>query len=72
MIKVEVLIDNFKDLENFDKPIKIIRKGKETTIQRRLLFKGDIYEITKERYDRLSKDGIVCKYKENSKTDIGE
>ena len=38
MIKVEVLIDNFKDLENFDKPIKIIRKGKETTIQRRLLF----------------------------------
>ena len=72
MIKVEVLIDNFKDLENFDKPINVIRSGKEITVQRRLLFKGDIYEITKERYNLLSKDGIVCKYKENSKTDIGE
>lgn len=72
MIKVEVLIDNFKDLENFDKPIKVIRNEKEITIHRRLLFKGDVYEITKERYNLLSKDGIVCKYKDNIKTDIGE
>ncbi len=69
MIKVELLIDNFKDKENFDKPIKVIRNNKEITVQGKLLFKGDIYEITKERYNYLAKKGIVSKFKE-PKTEI--
>ena len=37
MIEVEVLIDNFKDKENYNKEITIIRNGVETKIQYTLL-----------------------------------
>lgn len=63
MIKVEVLINNFKDSENFKKEIVVIRDGKEIKLKEKLLNKGDIYEITRERYNHLSKKGIVSKYK---------
>lgn len=72
MIKVGVLIDNFKDKENYHNEIKIVRNGKEITIKEELLQTGDIYEISKERYNHLSKKGIVAKYKEKSKVEEGE
>lgn len=71
MIKVEVLIDNFKDEENYSKEIPIVRNGSELKLKRKLLQKGDIYEISKERYEHLSKKGIVAKYK-NSKKEVTE
>ena len=61
MIEVEVLIPNFKDKENYKKKISITRKGKEIIVENELLQVGDIYKITKERYDKLSKLGIVKK-----------
>lgn len=61
MIEVEVLIPNFKDKENYKKKISITRKGKEIVVENELLQVGDIYKITKERYDKLSKLGIVKK-----------
>ncbi len=64
MIEVEVLIDNFKDNENYNKKIMIKRNGKEIEIQSKLLQKGDIYKISKERVDYLSQKGIVQIYKE--------
>lgn len=69
MIEVEVLIDNFKDLEIYNKPTKVIRNGKEIEIQFKLLQKGDIYNIVKERYALLSKKGIVAKVKKDAKTE---
>lgn len=72
MVKVEVLIDNFKDKENYHKEIKIIRNGKEIVVKEQLLQTGDIYEISKERYNHLSKLGIVAKYKEKPKVEEGE
>lgn len=72
MIEVEVLINNFKDLENYNKKIKIIRNGKEMEIQFKLLQKGDIYNISKERYALLSKKGIVVKVKKESKSESKE
>ena len=54
MVEVEVLIDNFKDKENYSKKTTIIRNGKEIEIQFKLLQKGDNYKITKERYNLLS------------------
>lgn len=67
MVEVEVLIDNFKDIENFNKVIKVIRNGKEIELQNKFLQKGDIYSITKERYNFLSKEGIVAKVKKDNK-----
>ena len=61
MVEVEVLKDNFKDLENFNKVITIKRNEKEITVIGKLLQKGDTYFITKERYKVLSKKGIVQK-----------
>ena len=67
MVKVEVLKDSFKDKENFKKEIIVIRDGKEIKLKEKLLKKGDVYEITKERYDYLSKKGIVAKVKKEEK-----
>lgn len=72
MIEVEVLIDNFKDLKIYNKPTKIIRNKKEIEIQFKLLQKGDIYRVTKERYALLSKKGIVAKIKKDSKAESKE
>lgn len=72
MIEVEVLIDDFKDVENYNKPTKIVRNGKEMEIQFKLLQKGDIYSISKERYVILSKKGIVAKVKKDFKTESKE
>lgn len=72
MIEVEVLINDFKDRENYNKKISIVRNGKEIEIQFQLLQKGDIYKITKERYAILSKKGIVSKLKKDTKEDKGE
>lgn len=72
MIEVEVLIDDFKDKEIYDKKTTIIRNGKEIEIQFKLLQKGDIYKVSKERYQILSKKGIVAKIKKESKQDKGE
>ncbi len=69
MIEVEVLIDDFKDKENYSKKTIITRNGEEIEIQFKLLQKGDIYKITKERYNLLSKKGIVAKVKKESKQD---
>ena len=52
MIEVEVKIPNFKDKENK---------------QLGLLQPGHVYKISKERYEELSKQGIVEKYKEPKK-----
>ena len=61
MIEVEVLISNFKDNENYNKVITIVKNGKEIKIQRQLLQIRDRYKITKERYKELSPLGIVKK-----------
>lgn len=67
MIEVEVLINNFKDKENYSKKITIVRDGKETDIQYDLLQKGDKYKVSKERYEELSKLEIVAKVKKEPK-----
>ncbi len=72
MVEVEVLINDFKDKENYDKKILVVRNGKEVEIQFQLLQKGDIYKISKERYIILSKKGIVSKLKKDIKEDRGE
>lgn len=72
MIEVEVLKDNFKDKENYNKEITIKRNNKEIKILRKLLQKGDIYSVTKERYEVLSKKGIVAKVKKETKETKGE
>lgn len=72
MVEVEVLINDFKDKENYNKKITVIRNGKEIEIQFQLLQKGDIYKISKERYVILSKKGIVSKLKKDTKEDKGE
>lgn len=62
MIEVEVLINNFKDKENKNKKIQIIRNEKEITLNEgELLQIGDRYKISKERYNELSKLKIVTK-----------
>lgn len=62
MIEVEVLINNFRDKENKNKKLQIVRNGKEIIINEGdLLQCGDRYKITKERYDELSKLKIVTK-----------
>lgn len=63
MIEVVVLINNFKDKENFNKSIKVVRNNVEVELHQELLQKGDIYSITKERYKYLSEQGIVEKAK---------
>ena len=72
MVKVEVLIDNFKDIENYHNEIKVIRNGKEIVAKEQLLHTGDIYEISKERYNHLSIKGIVAKFIDKSKVEEGE
>ena len=67
MIEVEVQINNFKDKENYDKTITIIRNNQEQKVTRELLQKGDKYKISKERYEHLSKKGIVVKAKKETK-----
>lgn len=59
MVEVEVLIPNFKDKENFGKKITIKRDGREVEVENELLQPGDIYPITKERYQYLSQKNIV-------------
>ena len=61
MIEIEVLIDNFKDVENFNKPLKVIRDGKEITLMRSLLQKKDRYFMSKERFAELSSKHYVQK-----------
>ncbi len=68
MIEVEVLINNFKDKENKNKKIQIIRNGKEIIINEgELLQSGDKYKISKERYSELSKLEIVTKVLKDKK-----
>ncbi len=67
MIEVEVLINSFKDNENFYKQTKVLRNGKEIILYGNLLFKGDRYFITKDRYKELSEKGIVTKIKKEIK-----
>jgi len=67
MIEVEVLINNFKDKENYSKKITIVRDGKETELQYDLLQKGDKYKVSKDRYEELSKLEIVAKVKKEPK-----
>jgi hypothetical protein len=71
MIEVEVLINNFKDKENKNKQIEIVRNKQGILLNEgELLQKGDRYKITKERYNELSKLGIVVKaQKEKNKED---
>ncbi len=71
MIEVEVLINNFKDKENKNKQIEIVRNKQGILLNEgELLQKGDRYKITKERYNELSKLGIVAKVqKEKDKED---
>lgn len=71
MIEVEVLINNFKDKENKNKKIEIVRNKQGILLDEgELLQKGDRYKITKERYNELSKLGIVVKaQKEKDKED---
>lgn len=71
MIEVEVLINNFKDKENKNKKIEIVRNKQGILLNEgELLQKGDRYKITKERYNELSKLGIVVKaQKEKDKED---
>ncbi len=52
MIEVEVLIENFKDKEN--KHLGLLQPG-------------DVYKVTKERYEELSKQGILKKHIEPKK-----
>lgn len=62
MIEVEVMINNFRDKENKNKKISIIRNNKEIILDEgELLQKGDKYKITKERYETLSNLKIVIK-----------
>jgi len=63
MIEVVVLIDNFRDKSNINKKINVIRNGKEIELYNKLLQKGDIYSISKERFNHLSKKNIVAKHK---------
>lgn len=65
MVEVEVLINNFKDLEVFPVETKVVRNGVEILLQNELLQKGDTYSITKERYTKLSKLGYVTKAKKD-------
>ena len=68
MIEVEVLINNFKDKENKNKKIQIIRNGKEIIINEgELLQSGDKYKISRERYSELSKLKIVTKILKDKK-----
>lgn len=68
MIEVEVLINNFKDKENKNKKIQIIRNEKEIIINEgELLQSGDKYKISKERYSELSKLKIVTKVLKDKK-----
>lgn len=67
MIEAEVLIDNFKDKENFYKKISVKRNNKNIYLENELLQKGDIYPITKERFKYLSSKGIVAKAKKKLK-----
>lgn len=68
MIEVEVLINNFRDKENKNKKLQIVRNGKEIIINEGdLLQCGDRYKITKERYDELSKLKIVTKVLKDKK-----
>ena len=71
MTEVEVLINNFKDKQNKNKKITVIRSNQEIILNDGdLLQKGDKYKITKERYNELSKLGIVVKaQKEKDKED---
>ncbi len=65
MIEVEVLIDSFHDKENYNKKIIVNRNGKEIEVEGKLLFKGDKYKISKERYKELSELKIVSKVTES-------
>ena len=67
MIEAEVLINNFKDKENFYKKISVKRNNKNIYLENELLQKGDIYSITKERFEYLSSKGIVAKAKKETK-----
>ena len=67
MIEVEMLIDGFRDLENLNKKITVKRNGVEIELENKCLFKGDIFSISKERYEMLSKKGIVAKVKKEPK-----
>ena len=72
MVEVQVLIDNFQDIDNYNKVIVVKRNGKEISLMNKLLQKGDIYKITKERYKYLSDKKIVEKYKPVKTEDKGE
>lgn len=67
MVEVEVLINNFIDKENYNKEITVIRNGKELKLQHKVLLAGDIYKISKTRYNILSKKGIVKKVNNTTK-----
>ena len=68
MKEVVVLVESFKDLENYNKIIDVKRNGKTIKLHRQLLLKGDIYSISKERCSYLSKKKIVEEVKINKET----
>lgn len=59
LVRVEVVIDNFHDKENFNKEITIVRNEKEMKIKGKLLMAGDKYFVSKERAAHLKEKGIV-------------
>lgn len=59
LVNVEVVIDNFQDLENYNKEIVVERKGKKVKLFNKLLFKGDKYPVEKKRAEYLCSKGIV-------------
>ena len=59
LVNVEVVIDNFQDLENYNKEIVVERKGKKVKLFNKLLFKGDKYTVEKKRAEYLQSKGIV-------------
>lgn len=69
MVEVEVLINDFKDTENYNKKIIVKRNGKEIELHSKLLQKGDIYSIRKEREKYLSSKGIVKRLKKENPTE---
>ena len=59
LVNIEVEIDNFQDLENYNKKITVERKGKKIELYNKLLFIGDKYQMNKKRAEYLQEKGIV-------------
>lgn len=71
-IQVEVQKDSFKDVENYNKPLKVIRNGEEINVIQKLLRKGDKYETSLERAEYLEKVGAVKRVSNQKMDSINE